>query len=206
MRLKIEHKTVYRYSAPVTRCVQPLRLTPRSDRRQKVLEWQLHLPGTVTEFTDAFGNTTQLLTMEDPHEEIRIGVQGQVEMSEEQSPELNQDLSPLIYLRETRLTATHPLLEAFSQEDRAQYASSPALLQALMDRIRSAVRYVKGTTTVQTTAMEVLSQGSGVCQDHSHLFIACCRSLGIPARYVSGYLYSGTETDPEIAMHAWAEA
>lgn len=207
MRLKIEHETVYRYSSPVSRSVQSLRLTPRSDPRQQVMAWRLDLPTPATEFIDAFGNVTQLLTVEHPHEEIRIGAQGLVEMAEEPIPDPGGTLSPLIFLRETPLTETDPPLQAFSEELRDRVASSPAgALQELMERIRAAVRYVKGATTVQTTAAQVFSQGSGVCQDHSHLFIACCRRLGIPARYVSGYLYSGTEADPEIAMHAWAEA
>lgn len=208
MRLRIKHQTVYRYSAPVSRSVQSLRLTPGSDSRQRVLKWQLDLPGAASEFIDPFGNVTQLLTVEEPHEEIRIGLQGVVEMSD--APTLDrrdENLSPLIFLRETPLTAADPRLHAFSEKHRNQIASSPAAaLKALMEQIRTAVRYVKGTTTVQTTAAEVLSQGSGVCQDHSHLFIACCRILGFPARYVSGYLYSGSETDPALAMHAWAEA
>lgn len=208
MRLKIRHRTVYRYSRPVMRSVQSLRITPKTDRRQKVLSWRLDLPAEAPAYTDAYGNLTQLLTMEGLHEEIRIGVEGRVEMVDDRTPEtLNETLSPLIYLRETPLTAADTRLSEFSGELKERLPfDPPAALDLLMERIRGAVRYVKGATNAQTTAAEVLSQGSGVCQDHSHLFIACCRALGIPARYVSGYLYSGSETDPEVAMHAWAEA
>lgn len=207
MRLKIKHQAVYRYMTPVMRSVQALRLTPGSDARQRIVTWQLDLPGAATEFVDAFGNVTQLLPVEEPHEEIRIGVQGIVEIRENPTPNRREGFSPLIFLRETALTAADPRLHAFTEIHHNQIAASPAeALQALMERIRTAVRYEKGTTTVQTTAAEVLSQGSGVCQDHSHLFIACCRILGIPARYVSGYLYSGSPADPELATHAWAEA
>lgn len=208
MRLKIAHQTVYRYSAPVTRSVQSIRLTPKTDLRQAVLTWQLDLPAPATEFIDAFGNVTHLLTIEQLHQEIRISVQGLVEIAE--SPILDPrsgDLSPFIFMRETPLTTAEPSLRMFCEEFKNPAASDPvSTLKLLMDRIRTAVRYVKGTTSVQTTAAEVLSQGSGVCQDHSHLFIACCRILAIPARYVSGYLYSGGEFEPEVAMHAWAEA
>jgi transglutaminase-like putative cysteine protease len=208
MRLKIRHQTVYRYSAPVMRSVQSLRLTPTDDRRQKVLAWRLNLPAAAPAYTDAYGNLTQLLTLEGRHEEIRIGVEGSVEMIDDPTPESRSEaLSPLIFLRETPLTAADSRLSDFSEALRERIPADPAAaLHLLMARIRAAVRYVKGTTDARTTAAEVLSQGSGVCQDHSHLFIACCRTLGIPARYVSGYLYSGTETDPEVAMHAWAEA
>ncbi len=208
MRLKINHQIIYNYSAPVARSVQSLRLTPGSDERQRVVKWQLDLPGTATEFIDAFGNITQLLTVEGSHTEIRIGVDGIVDMAEEPIPNRREGgLSPLIFLRETALTAADPRLYAFSEKHQDQITSSPlAALQALTERIRSAVRYSSEATGVQTTAADVLSQGSGTFQDLSHLFIACCRILGIPARYISGYLYSGSAADPKLTLHAWAEA
>lgn len=207
MRLTVKHQTVYRYSLPLQRSVQSLRLTPRSDGRQQVLAWRLDLPAEAPAFSDAYGNVTQLLTVEGPHDEIRIGVEGEVEVMEERSPPPAEALSPLVFLRETPLTAADLRLSEFSKELAARAASDPVgTLYTLMERIRAAVRYVQGTTGVQTTAAEVLSQGSGVCQDHSHLFIACCRTLGIPARYVSGYLYNGAGASPEVATHAWAEA
>ncbi|HET6464382.1 MAG TPA: transglutaminase family protein [Nitrospiria bacterium] len=205
----IHHQTIYRYSAPVTRSVQILRLIPRSDLRQRVLEWELRLPAEASEYLDAFGNVTRLLTMEGRHDEIEIGVDGRVETSGNvtfPSP-IDQRFPPEIFLTETPLTTANEPLKDFAEKHRDEIASNPfAALQALMERIRAAVRYVKGTTHVQSTAADVLSQGSGVCQDHSHLFIACCRALGVPARYVSGYLYSDPDHHPEVAMHAWAEA
>jgi transglutaminase-like putative cysteine protease len=66
------------------------------------------------------------------------------------------------------------------------------------------VRYRSGTTTVTDTALTALARGEGVCQDQAHVFIACCRLAGIPARYVSGYLYAGENQD--VASHAWVDA
>jgi len=63
--------------------------------------------------------------------------------------------------------------------------------------------YVPGSTMVSSTATEAFSAGRGVCQDHTHVFLSCCRVLGIPARYVSGYLY--TNDSSHVASHAWAE-
>jgi transglutaminase-like putative cysteine protease len=65
------------------------------------------------------------------------------------------------------------------------------------------VSYKKGSTQVHTTALEAFDWGAGVCQDQAHVFIACCRSLGLPARYVSGYFYAANE--PDLASHAWAD-
>jgi transglutaminase-like putative cysteine protease len=209
VRLIIQHQTVYRYSAPITRSIQILRLIPRSDPRQRVLEWGLALPAETTEYLDAYGNVTRLLTMEGRHDTIEIGVEGRVETCGRVvfPSVVDRWFPPEIFLTETPLTAVTEPLRDFAENLRHEMGSNPfAALQTLMQRIRAAVRYVKGTTDVQSTAADVLSQGSGVCQDHSHLFIACCRALGVPARYVSGYIYSDPDHHPEVAMHAWAEA
>jgi len=208
MRLKIEHDTIYHYGSPVTHSLQLLRLTPRSDGRQRVLKWRLDLPAEAVEHVDAYGNISHLLTMEGPHQDIRFGVEGVVEMSEvDAAPDAETDgISPLAFLRETPLTAADDRVRDFARGGSENISSQPvSALMELTERIHSAVRYVKGTTDVQTTAAEVLSQGSGVCQDHSHLFIACCKAIGVPARYVSGYFHSGHDADEEVAMHAWAE-
>lgn len=81
-----------------------------------------------------------------------------------------------------------------------------AALHALMFELHSAVTYETGSTDVNSTASEALERGRGVCQDQAHLFIACCRVLDIPARYVSGYLYAQTDQKGSLASHAWAEA
>jgi transglutaminase-like putative cysteine protease len=209
MRLKIEHETIYHYGSPVIHSLQLLRLTPRSDGRQRVSKWRLDLPAEATEHVDAYENVSHLLTMEGPHQDIRIGVEGVVETSQgDAAPNAETvGISPLVFLRETPLTAVDDRVRDFARGGSENISSQPvSALMELTERIHLAVRYVKGTTDVQTTAAEVLSQGSGVCQDHSHLFIACCKALGVPARYVSGYFHSGHETDQDVTMHAWAEA
>jgi transglutaminase-like putative cysteine protease len=209
MRLKIEHETIYHYGSPVIHSLQLLRLTPRSDRRQRVLRWRLNLPTEAMEHVDAYGNISHLLTMEGPHQDIHIGVEGVADTSErEGEPDAEfGGVSPQVFLRETPLTAVDDCVRNFALGGSEDIASQPiSALVELTERIQEAVRYGKGTTEVQTTAAEVLSQGSGVCQDHSHLFIACCKALGVPARYVSGYFHSGHDAEQEIAMHAWAEA
>jgi len=75
--------------------------------------------------------------------------------------------------------------------------------QALADAVFNAVRYKSGTSDVQDSAAVVFSSGEGVCQDHAHVFIASARALGMPARYVSGYLYTGDASD--AASHAWVD-
>ncbi|RWT31666.1 transglutaminase-like domain-containing protein, partial [Aeromonas caviae] len=76
-------------------------------------------------------------------------------------------------------------------------------LQSLMARILVLMPYQPGSTDATFSADEALASGSGVCQDHTHVFLTCCRHAGLPARYVSGYLYS--QDNSHVAMHAWAE-
>lgn len=78
----------------------------------------------------------------------------------------------------------------------------PALLR-LSQGIADTVRYQKNSTNVETTALQAFRSGAGVCQDQAHVMVAICRSLGLPARYVSGYFYAANE--PDLASHAWAE-
>ena len=78
-------------------------------------------------------------------------------------------------------------------------------LHALAGAVRARVDYVPGSTNAHTEAAEALADGKGVCQDHAHIFIAAARSLGVPARYVTGYLVVDTDNASE-AHHAWAEA
>ena len=209
MRLTIQHRTVYRYSEPATHSIQYLRLIPRRDNRQRVLAWHLGVPAPAYEYVDAYGNTTRVLVLDRLHEEILIEVDGLVETPENVGDPSEDDgtLSPLVFLRETPLTKVDPLLHELASGYEALVASDMlAGLRELMYGIRRAVRYKQGTTSAQSTAASALAQGAGVCQDHSHIFIACCRALGVPARYVSGYLYSESDPALQAASHAWAEA
>ena len=81
-----------------------------------------------------------------------------------------------------------------------------AVLHELMAALHGAIEYREGETHVHSTASEVLLDGKGVCQDQAHAFIACARAIDIPARYVSGYLYTGEQEQASVASHAWAAA
>ena len=78
-----------------------------------------------------------------------------------------------------------------------------SMLLALSQGVASAVSYEKNSTDVTTTALEAFTAGAGVCQDQAHVMVAICRSLQIPARYVSGYFYAANE--PDLASHAWVD-
>jgi transglutaminase-like putative cysteine protease len=114
---------------------------------------------------------------------------------------------PSFFLRPTPLATPHAVLAEFGQRFVSPAASNGktdlARLLALSQGIADLVRYQKNSSNVSTTALEAFQAGAGVCQDQAHVMVAVCRSLGIPARYVSGYFYAANE--PDLASHAWAD-
>jgi len=202
MQLHIRHETRYFYERPVKYSVQSLHLTPRRDPSQRVLNWNIIAPGRRQEQIDAHGNVAHLLIIEQPHREIHILVRGAVETADTESRQDDGPLSPLAYLAPTALTAPSDELKAFAQQ--AALGKDPrARAEALAEAVFHAVRYKPGTSDVQDSAAVVFMSGEGVCQDHAHVYLAAARTLGIPARYVSGYLYTGETSD--AASHAWVD-
>ncbi|HEY0943213.1 MAG TPA: transglutaminase family protein [Steroidobacter sp.] len=205
MQLHIRHETFYRYGEPVKHSVQNLRLTPRRDPMQRALSWNMSAPGRHRSQVDAYGNIVHLLTLDEPHREIRIVVDGIVETDDVASMSLPDEgrISPLAFLAETPLTRPDEAIADFARELLQSRGDLRQRLLALADKLCEEVRYEKGATDVHESAARAFARGAGVCQDHSHIYIACCRSAGIPARYVSGYFYPGPDSD--IASHAWVD-
>lgn len=205
MHLHIRHETLYRYAEPVKRSVQNLRLTPRRDPMQRALSWTISTPGRQHMQIDAYGNVVHLLTVDEPHREIRIVVAGVVETQEVEGARLPDEgqLSPLAYLAQTPLTRPDEAISAFAAQISRDSDRRRSVMK-LAEAVGEAVQYETGSTDVYESAARAFGRGKGVCQDQAHVFIACCRSAGIPARYVSGYVYTGNEG--EVASHAWADA
>jgi transglutaminase-like putative cysteine protease len=204
MQLFIRHETVYRYTAPLTYTIQQLRLSPRAEAHQRTLAWQISTSGRRNEFTDAFGNLSHMLTVTGLHDEVRIVASGTVEVDLLERGRLHDlgNLSPLVFTVPTRLTAADPAVAEFAMQQLQTGARSTALL-GLAEAIRDNVAYRSGATAVTSTAAEALQLRQGVCQDHAHLFLACCLVHGIPARYVSGYIDPGNGDHAE--SHAWVD-
>ena len=203
MQLHIRHETRYRYERPVKYSVQSLHLTPRRDLSQRALEWSINAPGRRLEQIDAYGNISHLLTIEEPHREIAITVHGIVETADSEARQDDGTLSPLAYLAPTKLTAPNEDLKAFAQSTLQAIQGPRERAHALAEAVFGAVRYKAGTSDVQDTAAVAFKSGEGVCQDHAHVYIASARAVGIPTRYVSGYLFTGDTSD--AASHAWVD-
>jgi transglutaminase-like putative cysteine protease len=206
LRLKITHRTEYRYDAPVTYALQRIRLMPASGPTQTVLSWALHVAGAREEvrFQDHFGNETRLLSVEGAPQMIAVEAAGEVETRDTSGvygP--HRGFAPLwLFQQPTELTAPGDTIRALVGE--IAPGDAVARLHRLMAAIGERVSYVTGTTDSATPAEQALAAGQGVCQDQAHVFIAAARLLGCPARYVSGYLrMSAVE---QAASHAWAEA
>ena len=205
MQLHIRHETRYEYDEPVSYSIQALRLTPRADPGQRVLSWRVHAPGERLEQVDPYGNLTQFVTLDTPHREMRIVVEGIADVDEDVNlmPPESGGLSPLAFLAPTALTRPDAALRDLAERHLGRHPASAETLLELARGIRKAVSYEPGVTDVTHTAAEALDLGVGVCQDQAHVLLACCRAAGVPARYVSGYFHAGD--GGEVASHAWAD-
>ena len=205
MKHLIRHVTQYRYTAPVNYSIQTLRLTPRLDDHQRTLRWRIDAPGSLAQQVDAYGNITHILTLPRAHDSIDLCVTGQVEIDPLRDGRLHAEDNRLpihAYCVPTPLTQADDTIRAFVNETLPQGLRTSHDALVLASAICDRVAYEPGMTDVTTAANQVLALGHGVCQDHAHLFLACVRGLGVPARYVSGYLYTEAE---HAASHAWAD-
>jgi transglutaminase-like putative cysteine protease len=228
MMFRIVHQTRYRYSAPVSRCRNEAHLRPRDTQRQTCLNSELVVEPTPTSWTersDFFGNPVVSFAVDGPFEELTVTSTSSVAVSSREplpatgpawelarqwlADDLGNEMlearefcfeSPLVPLSigvrdfaAPSFPAGRPLLSAVSE---------------LTERIFHDFAYDPGFTTVTTPLEEVLQYRRGVCQDFAHLAIGCLRSMGLAARYVSGYLETAPPPGEERligadASHAW---
>lgn len=207
MRLTIRHHTEYLYDRAVPYALQRLRLVPRDDAGQSVSSWTLDITGGLVEarYVDGYGNETWLVSARDGTDHLSIEASGVVETRNTSGVlGINKGPAPLwLFVGSTPMSEPDAAIRALADESGGRGDLDG--LHALMGLIADRIAYETGTTHSATTAAEALAGGHGVCQDHAHVFCAAARTMGIPARYVSGYLYmEGTEH--QVASHAWAEA
>lgn len=229
MRYRITHKTTYRYSEPASLSQNELYLHPRETATQRVLDSQLTIaphPQYRHCRADYFGNIAQVFMLQQPHDELVVVAESTVETTlpgsvvpadtavwEQVADQLATRDRPDV-LEACQFVFPSPLIAASSAvrgyAQRSFAPATPILAGAmdLMQRIFAEFTYDKSATTVDTPVERVLADRKGVCQDFAHLAIGCLRSLGLAARYVSGYL----ETQPPPgktkligadASHAW---
>jgi len=210
MRLRIAHRTSYRYKPPATGVIQILRMTPGNHDGQYVAEWQIDIStdSRLHVHQDAFGNVTHLLS-EGPLADLTINAQGLIETHVTGGVLKGTDerFPPSLFLRSTSLTEVNPAMAAFSRELRSESeADVLGFLHALMMQISEHMTFDEDPTHSGTSALEAFGLKRGVCQDYAHIFIACARTAGVPARFVSGHFLRSDGVVHQQAGHAWAEA
>ena len=213
MLLRIDHETRLTYSEPVTESVIKVRMAPPSGEDQTVMNYRLRTTpsASITSFRDGFGNRADLFNVLPPHRELVINATSFVQTHRRPSlTRLNGvvlatdgqiDLEAADYVRPSRLTGEGPALAEFVAGLPRQTGLLADRVQELVMAVRARLAYEKKVTTVHTPVTEALALGRGVCQDFAHLLIAACRAVGLPARYVSGYV----NQPGEVATHAWAQ-
>ena len=207
MRLNITHTTRYAFDDPVIYGLQQLRKTPKNSHQQTVISWKTGVEGGKKElsFEDHNNNTVELISFEKETTELVVQCAGEVEIADTSGvvgP--HRGPAPLwLFRRATPRTRAGAGCRALIREVTGE--GELDRLHALSQVIHDKVAYEKGVSHAGWTAEEALAEGRGVCQDHAHIFVACAREMGLPARYVSGYLMIEDRTAQD-ATHAWAEA
>ena len=218
MKVRAVHTTTYLYSQPVFLCHTQLHLKPRSEGHQRVVEHQLVVlpaaPEPPLEHVDYFGNQVTYFSVQEPHQTLTITASSVIE--KQYADPFEPCLTPV--WEEAKGSRRRPgdyefafgsprvtIGPEFAEYGRPSFTPGRPLLEAALDlshRIHSEFEYDNRATTVSTPVTQVLRSRRGVCQDFAHFMIACLRSLGLSARYVSGYLRSGDLLGAE-ASHAW---
>lgn len=208
MILDISHTTIYKFDKAPRYGLQQIRLSPKFGQGQSVLSWDLSFDGASVQaqFVDYNENAVTLILLDEDVTALSVKTQGRVEMSDQNGiigP--HTGYAPLwLFLRQTPLTRAGQgvlgLVDTLSKMQGTELENLHALVRLISGR----VVYQAGQTDTLSTAEDALRLGAGVCQDHSHIFIAVARAAGFPARYVSGYLMMNDRIAQD-ATHAWAE-
>jgi transglutaminase-like putative cysteine protease len=228
MQYQVTHTTTYAYSEPVSLCQNLAHLTPRTAPGQRCLKTHLEIspePAVHSERVDYFGNPATFFTVQEPHRELVVSAEHLIELNPLSPPDqsasppweavrdrLRCDRSPgaldaYQFVFASRYTPLRPELNTYAL---SSFAPNRPLREAVLDltgRIFGDFIYDPRATTVATPLQEVFAKRRGVCQDFAHLQLACLRSLGLAARYVSGYLSTAVPGQRRLvgadATHAW---
>lgn len=211
MKLEIVHSTHYEYTGRIAESVMEVRLQPMDGAGQRCLAFALEISSGIKarSYTDGYGNKVHYFNLVRPHTRLSITSRSTVEtglpLDEDAGEELVHDFlrfrSPVMDIQGVR-----DIAREHSVADPGSAGSIEAALDGLTLAISRDFEYNRVVTNVYSAVDEVLELRAGVCQDFAHLFIAVARAMGVPARYVSGYIHFAGEKGAATASHAWAEA
>lgn len=210
MRLRIEHRTTYRFTQPQRRLVQLLRVTPSSFAGQVVIDWHVSVDrdARLKSGRDGYGNETVMLYVDGPIDDVTLTVTGEVLTEDRAGMVVGalEPLPPLLFARSTPQTAPDGAIAEFARGIVEAEADPLARLHRLCSQINERIVFEAGDGNPHRDAATTFAEGRGVCQDHAHVFGAAARLMGYPARYVSGHLLRADGATLQPAAHAWAEA
>ena len=221
---EIRHVSRYEYAFPARECVMVLCLKPIENAGQQLVRFEIETqpPGSLSAETDPFGNTRHVLCVHPEHESLEIAARSTVRPASFRPlpPDLGADAWKEIdawrdaflhwdYSHPSAMAFPSPALTDFTRKNDIARGNDPLrdLIQ-LADTLHSVFQYTPGSTSAASPIEEILRSGKGVCQDYAHVMIAVARSWGVPARYVSGYLYVSGSPGGRAwsnATHAWVE-
>jgi transglutaminase-like putative cysteine protease len=232
LTIEVQHDTRYDYAQPVSQSHHVAYLTPLADDHQQVLLLNLHIePSPVSRHrrTDIHGNRSVHFALTQPHRELRVGLHTRVRVVERFTA-LRSDASPpweqlrdrlryvargpfdpaVAYVQPSPLVPRLDALRAYAKPSFAPGRPVASAAIELMRRIHADFAYRSQSTQVDTPLEKAFAQRSGVCQDFAQILIGACRMLGLPARYVSGYLLTHSAQGGEAlvgadASHAWVQ-
>ena len=208
MRLQVRHTSEYLYEPAASRVSLRLKLFPSVFDGQTVEHWRVTVNGDPAEpvYTTGYGDEVALWQSSETVSRIEVLAEGAVHTEDKTG--LVRDLPnkppSFIFRRQTALTESDEAIRSLAND-----FLKPDLLETVHDlskAVAKAVAYRPEATNSRTTASQAMALGAGVCQDHAHVLISACRSLSIPARYVTGYLKAAEEAEELLETHAWAEA
>ncbi|MGG0657742.1 transglutaminase family protein [Rummeliibacillus pycnus] len=223
MKYKITHRNTFEYDSPVEQSLNTIRLKPRINECQRILSYEIQIsPNSVTrEYTDIWNNPAGTFYIPQKHDKLEIKttsivsiqkapLMDQLSFSAKMKDIFESQLFKEHYLHYLQSTKYTHLTDVQIAEinDVIGYRNNPIEFSlALMTYLHTHIRYDVDVTNVKTTAQEAYDLKAGVCQDYSHIMIGVLRANGIPARYISGYLYVGKDDDliGDSATHAWVE-
>lgn len=209
MRLTVDHRTTYRFTAPQSRVVQLLRLTPGNTHDQTVASWRIHVDcdARLREGVDGFGNRTSMLYAEGPLTDIEIAVHGEVVTSHSSGlvRDVAEPLPPALYLRCTPATAPDEALTAWAMKAAGQ-GTPIARLHALNGALNARFAVDRGRGEPGLAAAAAFARDKVTPRDLAQIFCVAARTLGVPARFVSGYHLWEVDGEHRPAPHGWAEA
>ena len=208
MKLYVEHNTTFSYSAPVYETTTEMRLQPVNSTadRQRCDRFSVSVepPAPIFNYTDYYGNTVHYFNLLRSHQQLTIKATSVVETGVATAFTPADDILLRDLLLETKYIRCNQAVFDFAAPLRSERVDIFA--ERVGRKIYETFTYETGVTGVHSTSTEVMELGRGVCQDFAHIMLAVLRCHGVPARYVSGYLYGGpgSEEHPR-ASHAWCE-